>query len=664
MLLIDDFKRCDLLVQHFEFEPQKVMQNIFLKIIFFLSFFISIFPQWSNNPAENTKLVQSVIDPVNILTAEDKSEGFFIIWQDKKNKNSNDIFFLFINTDSKPAFRADGKQVGNNHFVKSNPVISNVVNQSLIVMWEQSEFKTYPVINAQKVNSRGQLLWKMEGNIISDGSKDIVDFAAAINSNGDHLIALIERNIPAGGIYKIVIKNEAGEELNSFLSSSKQKRNLSVIPLKDNSFFLLWLETIGKTKSIMAIKVNNSGEVLAGPENISAGSKNDVLMYRAILFDEGIHVVWQNQGKVKSIYHQLIGKNCSPMWSIGGLPVTSIQGSHSNPVSIATADSMLIVGWVNELNKVRNVFLQKFDSNGKAKWSEKGNSFKRYPDDQFGQTLISDNQGGVLAAWFHKERSASKILAQRYSYAGSIMWDSIGTPLAINDVSEKSYLSLVSDKSGGLIGIFKEKRDNDIGIYGHRIFSNNTYVSQISSFTITSTADSVMINWQTINEEGIDFYEIQRIGIEDKNSEWITVGIISANKNNKKNNYRLIDIPENNGTYYYRVRQVSTNEGEFITAPIRFNYLYAASEELFVGQNSPNPFSDFTIIPFNLPYKMRVKFEIYNSKLETVKEFVVDNTKDGMNRFRFNASGLSPGVYFYRFTAGSFVEVKKMVIVP
>ncbi|NOZ62117.1 MAG: T9SS type A sorting domain-containing protein, partial [Calditrichaeota bacterium] len=79
-------------------------------------------------------------------------------------------------------------------------------------------------------------------------------------------------------------------------------------------------------------------------------------------------------------------------------------------------------------------------------------------------------------------------------------------------------------------------------------------------------------------------------------------------------------------------------------------------------QNYPNPFNSITQISFFLPEKELVSLEIFNALGEKVAELVDEKLSSGRHVFRFDASGLSSGVYFYRFCAGHFQQVKKMIL--
>jgi len=79
-------------------------------------------------------------------------------------------------------------------------------------------------------------------------------------------------------------------------------------------------------------------------------------------------------------------------------------------------------------------------------------------------------------------------------------------------------------------------------------------------------------------------------------------------------------------------------------------------------QNYPDPFNPSTTIKYSLPKAWNVKLTVYNilgSKVATI----VDGYKMAGNySVRFDALGLSSGIYFYELNTGNFRDIKKMVI--
>ena len=79
-------------------------------------------------------------------------------------------------------------------------------------------------------------------------------------------------------------------------------------------------------------------------------------------------------------------------------------------------------------------------------------------------------------------------------------------------------------------------------------------------------------------------------------------------------------------------------------------------------QNYPNPFNPSTMIKFTLPNTEFVQLNVYNSLGQIVNNLIDDQLQAGSHEIEFNASHLSSGVYIYRLRAGSFVDVKKLIL--
>lgn len=79
-------------------------------------------------------------------------------------------------------------------------------------------------------------------------------------------------------------------------------------------------------------------------------------------------------------------------------------------------------------------------------------------------------------------------------------------------------------------------------------------------------------------------------------------------------------------------------------------------------QNFPNPFNPTTNIKFALPTESNVTLKIYNILGEEVANLINKVMPAGFHTVNFDAAKLSSGMYIYRIEAGSFVQVKKMLL--
>ncbi len=81
-------------------------------------------------------------------------------------------------------------------------------------------------------------------------------------------------------------------------------------------------------------------------------------------------------------------------------------------------------------------------------------------------------------------------------------------------------------------------------------------------------------------------------------------------------------------------------------------------------QNYPNPFNPETKIKYSLPKTSMVKLVVYDALGKVVSTLVNEEQAAGIYEINVDGlKGLASGIYFYRISAGSFTDVKKMVLV-
>jgi alpha-glucosidase (family GH31 glycosyl hydrolase) len=81
-----------------------------------------------------------------------------------------------------------------------------------------------------------------------------------------------------------------------------------------------------------------------------------------------------------------------------------------------------------------------------------------------------------------------------------------------------------------------------------------------------------------------------------------------------------------------------------------------------LAQNYPNPFNSISNFGFVVSDLSQVTLSVYNILGEKVATIVNEQLSPGTYTRRWDASGQSSGVYFYRLTAGDFVQTKKLLL--
>jgi hypothetical protein len=129
-------------------------------------------------------------------------------------------------------------------------------------------------------------------------------------------------------------------------------------------------------------------------------------------------------------------------------------------------------------------------------------------------------------------------------------------------------------------------------------------------------------------------------------------------------------IPEGNSLWY------SSAENTAVVARTTKVYAFAPGvltsieddrknrpERITLDQNYPNPFFPSTSISFSFPSKSFVSLKIVDALGTEVSTLVSEELKAGDYTFKWDASGLPTGIYFYQLQAGSISVTKKLVVI-
>jgi hypothetical protein len=107
------------------------------------------------------------------------------------------------------------------------------------------------------------------------------------------------------------------------------------------------------------------------------------------------------------------------------------------------------------------------------------------------------------------------------------------------------------------------------------------------------------------------------------------------------------------GAAYLFIGLVTSNEELITEIPLEF----------YLRQNYPNPFNPSTTIKWQMPETGFVTLKIYDVLGREVTTLVNEELTAGKHEKVFDASLISSGVYFYQLKAGSFIEIKKMILI-
>ncbi|WP_169304681.1 lamin tail domain-containing protein [Chloroherpeton thalassium] len=200
-------------------------------------------------------------------------------------------------------------------------------------------------------------------------------------------------------------------------------------------------------------------------------------------------------------------------------------------------------------------------------------------------------------------------------------------------------------------------------------FEDSPLPVELQRFTGTVASSGVLLKWQTASEAGNEGFILYRDGVEIASYKNIDA-LKGQGTTSLATNYNFTDTQIHLGeTYNYTIVSVdiSGERHEYSqTVSIEITQVVAAEPETkayeyALEQNYPNPFNPSTLIRFSLPQAGTATLKIFDQLGRRIKTEQIQASA-GWHVYRFDASMLASGVYFYQIRVGSFLETKKMLL--
>ncbi|MCO6498409.1 MAG: choice-of-anchor J domain-containing protein [Chitinophagaceae bacterium] len=303
--------------------------------------------------------------------------------------------------------------------------------------------------------------------------------------------------------------------------------------------------------------------------------------------------------------------------------------------TIANSDSLRIAGFNTEPNE------QTFVNNETATSND--------------GTVVKPNS--LLDKYFTIAYSGNSSPLSRANYDISIDISSYSG----SEDPEKFVIVKRADKEGLWVVQNTTLSGNVLKVSGLNIFSDfavayysNAQPVTLVSFTGQSVRESVLLNWKTAQEQNISRYEVQRMD----GSDWITLGSVNSNAGRTQNNYSFYDHSPNNGTNLYRL-QIVGEAGEITYSEIvRVNHAISLN---MVYQNVPNPFTNHTIIRYDLGHRANVNVAVFDLAGKRVAVLQEGVQEAGSHQVQWQPLNVPAGTYYYRVSIDGEVTTKSMI---
>ncbi len=537
------------------------------------------------------------------------------------------------------------------YYNQRQPLIISDGSGGAIICWNDQrnhQNGTYhDEVYAQRIGSNGNILWTTNGIKATPANVWSYTYSMCSDGNGGAFISwhdildsnsLCVQHINASG-------NLMWDSSGVIICSTTLSQQIvpKIVSDGNGGAIIVWGDIRNggnNNEDLYAQRVSANGLVQWAADGIAvinASGFQGGSMQMASDGNGGAIIAWEDHrsGTKVEIYTQKINSSGARLWDTTGVLVNSITGGSLYPQLISDAGGAIIC-WVDRRNGNTdlNIYAQKVSVNGSVQWVVNGEAICLAASNQNTPQLTNDGNGGAIMTW--NELGAGipdpNIYAQRVNANGTVQWATNGVGVCLA-AGGQGLPQLNSDGNGGAVVTWQDARTNNIqDIYAQRINSSGSSLWANDGVAV-STATFVQ-SYPIILNDG-------------------TGGTIVA-----WNDLRNDLTGMRNDIYAQRVNSDGSLGG--ITGVSESVDLQPS--EFSLEQNYPNPFNPSTTINYSIPNEELVSLKIFNSLGEEVAELLNETKPTGNYSVSFNASQLSSGVYFYKISAGSFSNSKKMVL--
>lgn len=372
------------------------------------------YENWTVN-RDNTKR-----DQISGMAAIAEDGSMYFVWQDLRGGENSFLYMQRHLSASNPAWSND-KKIGNSNS-QFEPDIAVADNEMFFVVWQDKHYSKEDDIYVISIDGNGNAAWADEVRVNSDSAGAIQQNPKITASNENELIAVAWEDFRNENldIYVQVLTFEGQKIWSADLLAAGDwhvEHSVDIAFDSENNIVLAWTEDGEENKNIYLQKYDMDANPLFS-ENLKISGAGDKHSPSLSPDSEGnIYLSWTEEAELglKNIYLAKYDENFEESWR--QLANVENHSSYQYDSSVLYFDSYVYVSWTDERGASRDVYVQKFNTNGIPEWSQdlrlNMNSNDSYQQNSY---LVVNSFGPPLACWVDNRNGDWDVYASNFSF--------------------------------------------------------------------------------------------------------------------------------------------------------------------------------------------------------------------------------------------------------
>ena len=408
----------------------------------------------------------------------DGAGGSIIVWQDFRAGNW-DIYAQRIDAWGRALWAANGVSVCTSAGAQQYPQIVSDGQDGAIVLYVDRP-GVLDHIYVTRLNGNGASAWASAVQVCTVADS-LLSVHMASDGAGGALIAWQDIRVDTLGIDIYAQRVPSGGTVawgaNGVAVCNADEAQVDPRLVSDGSggAIIVWADwRFGLNADIYAQRVN-AGGLVQWPVNglsVCAAVGNQGA---ARLDTDGVNgaiITWIDSRTpgADDVYAQRVSREGAPLWSVNGVAVCTAPNAQADPRIVPDGAGGAIIAWADARAVSWDVYAQKIDASGAAKWIVGGARAGRAIGGWAAHDIAPNGVGGVIVTWV--QGSPSDIYAQMLEpVVGSPQWTTNGVAVCAA-AGLQAAPAIATDGEGGALIAWVDHRAGNADIYSQRIERN------------------------------------------------------------------------------------------------------------------------------------------------------------------------------------------------
>jgi predicted lipoprotein with Yx(FWY)xxD motif len=476
------------------------LREVFWKLVLSSVFFImpmrpgEALGAWPDDPETNVPICTAQGTQEHPRIATDGASGAIIVWQDISS-SSSDIYAQRVDARGIVRWTKDGVAICLEKGEQWHPnLVYDGAGGVIMAWWDKRGGYAEMDIYAQRINGDGEVQWQPGGVPICTAPKFQQELDITADGEGGAIITWhdyrSESNAPYIYAQRINAEGKSLWEHDGVLVAGQVGYQKYPTLASDGAggAIVAWEDWRDGKGDIYMQRVGANGQTLwqenglpmcKMPErqwrpNIIAGGKGGAIIvwmdHRNDEEDAIISRADYRSGIGWDIYAQRVDAQGNPQWQVNGIPVCLALGDQYDYSIVGDGADGAFITWHDQRSGKWDIYAQRLDGSGNAKWTKDGLPVCTEPQDQYNPSIVSDGVDGVIITWWDKREVYGDIYAQRIDAGGNLLWVEGGAAICIAGDNQQDPRPINSGVGSAII-TWWDKRKVDADIYVQRVFS-------------------------------------------------------------------------------------------------------------------------------------------------------------------------------------------------